>query len=94
MVYFSPFAAIGVEFGSRVVDLIEGEDKGKRVKLQIWVRLPFRSFCLPSGMLIPFSLVSQDTAGQVRLCATPSPLRLLTDLPFPSHHSYRNPSVP
>jgi GTPase SAR1 family protein len=38
--------AIGVEFGSRIVELTDGPDKGKRIKLQIWdtagqVRLTF-----------------------------------------------------
>lgn len=29
-------AAIGVEFGSRIVEIKEGDDAGKRIKLQIW----------------------------------------------------------
>lgn len=28
--------AIGVEFGSRIVEIKEGDDAGKRIKLQIW----------------------------------------------------------
>ncbi|SGY90453.1 BQ5605_C039g11808 [Microbotryum silenes-dioicae] len=54
---------IGVEFGSRLVELTEGEDKGKKVKLQIWdtagqVRSYYRG---AGGALLCFDLTSRST---------------------------------
>ncbi|SDA02092.1 BZ3501_MvSof-1269-A2-R1_Chr8-2g10032 [Microbotryum saponariae] len=60
---------IGVEFGSRLVELTEGEDKGKKVKLQIWDTAgqeSFRSITRSyyrgaGGALLCFDLTSRST---------------------------------
>ncbi|SCV67366.1 BQ2448_6012 [Microbotryum intermedium] len=60
---------IGVEFGSRLVELTDGKDKGKKVKLQIWDTAgqeSFRSITRSyyrgaGGALLCFDLTSRST---------------------------------
>ncbi|TNY24266.1 ras family-domain-containing protein [Rhodotorula diobovata] len=57
---------IGVEFGSRIVEINEGDDRGKRIKLQIWDTAGQESFRAitrsyyrgAGGALLVFSLTS------------------------------------
>ncbi|GAA5971290.1 hypothetical protein JCM11641_008296 [Rhodosporidiobolus odoratus] len=65
---------IGVEFGSRIVELTEGEDKGKKTKLQIWdtagqenFRAITRSYYRGAGgALLVFSLTSHQSFSNCR----------------------------
>ncbi|GAA5997101.1 Rab family GTPase [Rhodotorula paludigena] len=60
---------IGVEFGSRIVELKEGNDAGKRIKLQIWDTAGQESFRAitrsyyrgAGGALLVFSLTSHQS---------------------------------
>ncbi|GAA5991448.1 hypothetical protein JCM10908_005708 [Rhodotorula pacifica] len=60
---------IGVEFGSRIVEIKEGEDEGKRIKLQIWDTAGQESFRAitrsyyrgAGGALLVFSLTSHQS---------------------------------
>ncbi|BGP13080.1 hypothetical protein JCM10213_000915 [Rhodosporidiobolus nylandii] len=60
---------IGVEFGSRIVELNEGKDAGKKIKLQIWdtagqenFRAITRSYYRgANGALLVFSLTSHQS---------------------------------
>ncbi|GAA6005443.1 hypothetical protein JCM10207_002983 [Rhodosporidiobolus poonsookiae] len=65
---------IGVEFGSRIVELNEGKDAGKRIKLQIWdtagqenFRAITRSYYRGAGgALLVFSLTSHQSFANCR----------------------------
>ncbi|GAA6041227.1 hypothetical protein JCM8097_008353 [Rhodosporidiobolus ruineniae] len=65
---------IGVEFGSRIVQLNEGPDTGKRIKLQIWdtagqenFRAITRSYYRGAGgALLVFSLTSHQSFANCR----------------------------
>ncbi|GAA5856470.1 hypothetical protein JCM8547_008758 [Rhodosporidiobolus lusitaniae] len=65
---------IGVEFGSRIVELHDGEDQGKRIKLQIWdtagqenFRAITRSYYRGAGgALLVFSLTSHQSFANCR----------------------------
>ncbi|POY73448.1 hypothetical protein BMF94_3385 [Rhodotorula taiwanensis] len=60
---------IGVEFGSRIVEIHEGQDAGKRIKLQIWDTAGQESFRAitrsyyrgAGGALLVFSLTSHQS---------------------------------
>ncbi|KPV76743.1 uncharacterized protein RHOBADRAFT_31333 [Rhodotorula graminis WP1] len=60
---------IGVEFGSRIVEINEGDDAGKRIKLQIWDTAGQESFRAitrsyyrgAGGALLVFSLTSYSS---------------------------------
>ncbi|GAA5850805.1 hypothetical protein JCM9279_003930 [Rhodotorula babjevae] len=60
---------IGVEFGSRIVEINEGDDAGKRIKLQIWDTAGQESFRAitrsyyrgAGGALLVFSLTSHSS---------------------------------
>ncbi|GAA5949253.1 hypothetical protein JCM21900_000876 [Sporobolomyces salmonicolor] len=65
---------IGVEFGSRLVELTEGQDAGKKVKLQIWDTAGQESFRAitrsyyrgAGGALLCFSLTSHQSFHNCR----------------------------
>ncbi|GAA5881442.1 hypothetical protein JCM3774_005084, partial [Rhodotorula dairenensis] len=65
---------IGVEFGSRIVEIQEGEDRGKRIKLQIWDTAGQESFRAitrsyyrgAGGALLVFSLTSHQSFSNCR----------------------------
>ncbi|GAA5953076.1 hypothetical protein JCM8115_002428 [Rhodotorula mucilaginosa] len=65
---------IGVEFGSRIVEIKEGDDAGKRIKLQIWDTAGQESFRAitrsyyrgAGGALLVFSLTSHQSFTNCR----------------------------